>query len=74
MRTHKARIGEALGELETNPLAGHVRKGRLTGLRSLSFTVKGSGAFRAIYAVINDEVVCLASLDVVWLGAEYGDG
>jgi mRNA-degrading endonuclease RelE of RelBE toxin-antitoxin system len=59
LRSHKARIGEALGELETNPLAGHTLKGTLTGLRSLGFTVKGSGAFRAVYAVIDDEAVCL---------------
>lgn len=45
LRTHKTRIGEVLGELETNPLAGH--------------TLKGSGAFRAVYAVIEDEAVCL---------------
>jgi mRNA-degrading endonuclease RelE of RelBE toxin-antitoxin system len=59
LRTHKARIGEALADLETNPLVGHVLKGTLTGLRSLSFTVKGRGAFRAVYAVIDDEAVCL---------------
>lgn len=59
LRTHKTRIGEALGELETNPLAGHTLKGTLTGLRSLGFTVTGGGAFRAVYAVIDDEAVCL---------------
>ena len=59
LRTHRERIGEALGELETNPLAGHTLKGTLTGLRSLDFTVKGSGAFRAVYAVIDDDAVCL---------------
>ncbi len=59
LRSHKDRIEEALGELETNPLAGHTLKGSLTGLRSLDFTVKGSGAFRAVYAVFDDDTVCL---------------
>lgn len=62
LRSHKDRIGEALGELETNPRAGHTLKGSLTGLRSLDFTVKGSGAFRAVYAVFDDDAVCLIKI------------
>ena len=59
LRSHKDRIEEVLGDLETNPRAGHTLKGSLTGLRSLDFTVKGSGAFRAVYAVFDDDTVCL---------------
>ena len=59
LRSHKDRIGEALGELESHPRAGHTLRGTLLGLRSLEFTVRGSGAFRAVYAVFDDDTVCL---------------
>ena len=65
LRSHKDRILEALGELETNPYAGHTLKGSLTGLRSLDFTVKGGGAFRAVYAVFDDDTVCLCLIVIV---------
>ena len=59
LRQHRDQIGEALGRLETDPLAGHTLRGTLYGLRSLEFTVKGSGAFRAVYGVLDEEAVCL---------------
>jgi hypothetical protein len=31
----------------------------LSGLRSLAFTVKGSGAFRAVYGLVDEDAVCL---------------
>jgi hypothetical protein len=48
-----------LGRLEENPLAGHILRGTLYSLRSLEFTVKGSGAFRAVYGVLDADAVCL---------------
>jgi mRNA-degrading endonuclease RelE of RelBE toxin-antitoxin system len=59
LRQHREQIGQALQRLETDPLAGHTLQGSLYGLRSLAFTVKGSGAFRAIYGVLDAEAVCL---------------
>jgi mRNA-degrading endonuclease RelE of RelBE toxin-antitoxin system len=59
LRQHRDQIADALGELETNPLAGHVLKGTLNRLRSLEFTIKGSGAFRAVYGVLDMDAVCL---------------
>ncbi len=59
LRQHREQIGEALGRLEENPLAGHTLRGTLYGLRSLEFTVKGSGAFRAVYGVLDTEAICL---------------
>jgi mRNA-degrading endonuclease RelE of RelBE toxin-antitoxin system len=59
LRQHREQIGEALGRLEENPLAGHLLQGTLYRLRSLEFTVKGSGAFRAIYGVLETDAVCL---------------
>jgi mRNA-degrading endonuclease RelE of RelBE toxin-antitoxin system len=59
LRQHREQIGEALGRLEENPLTGHLLKGTLYGLRSLEFTVKGSGTFRAVYGVLDTDAVCL---------------
>ncbi len=58
-RQHREQIGEALGRLETDPRAGHPLQGTLYRLRSLEFTVKGSGAFRAVYGVLETDAVCL---------------
>jgi mRNA-degrading endonuclease RelE of RelBE toxin-antitoxin system len=59
LRQHRQQIGAALGRLESNPMAGHALKGTLYSLRSLEFTVKGNGAFRAVYGVIDTDAVCL---------------
>jgi mRNA-degrading endonuclease RelE of RelBE toxin-antitoxin system len=59
LRQHREQIGEALERLETDPQAGHRLQGTLYRLRSLEFTVKGSGAFRAVYGVLETDAVCL---------------
>jgi mRNA-degrading endonuclease RelE of RelBE toxin-antitoxin system len=59
LRQHRGQIGEALGRLEENPQAGHALRDTLHRLRSLEFTVKGSGAFRAVYGVLDADAVCL---------------
>jgi hypothetical protein len=41
------------------PLAGHALRSSLYNLRALEFTVKGSGAFRAVYGVLETDAVCL---------------
>jgi len=33
--------------------------GNLRGCRSLGFSLKGSGQYRAVYVVLDDESVCL---------------
>jgi mRNA-degrading endonuclease RelE of RelBE toxin-antitoxin system len=47
-----------LARLEANPLAGHTLRGSLTGARSLEFTLRGGGAYRAIY-VLHRDTVCI---------------
>jgi mRNA-degrading endonuclease RelE of RelBE toxin-antitoxin system len=59
LRQHREQIGEVLGQLEENPQAGHTLRGTLYGLRSLEFTAKGSGAFRAVYGVLDADAICL---------------
>jgi hypothetical protein len=42
-----------------DPFLGHTLSGNLNRLRSLEFTLKGSGAHRALYVVFEAEQVCL---------------
>lgn len=50
---------EALLVLETNPEAGEALSGNLAGFRSLHFSLKGSGQFRAIYEIHGDVCLCV---------------
>ena len=59
LRQHREQIGEALGRLQENPLAGHTLRGTLYGHCALEFSIKGSGAFRAVYGVLDADTVCL---------------
>ena len=53
---------QAASVLEDDPYRGHGLSGSLRGVRSLAFTLKGSGAYRAIYRILEDEPVCLVFL------------
>lgn len=48
--------------LETDPFKGEVLKGALRDARSLHFSLKGGGQYRAIYVVLDDRTVCLVFL------------
>lgn len=52
----------AILRLEDDPYRGHPLTGSLRGVRSLEFTLKGSGAYRAVYVVLDDDRVCLVFL------------
>jgi len=45
--------------LEENHELGHLLSGSLKGARALEFNLKGSGAYRAIYAVDPDLLECV---------------
>jgi len=45
--------------LEAHPFRGHALAGSLRGTRSLEFNLKGSGAYRAVYFIANNESVCV---------------
>lgn len=47
-----------LAKLEEDPLRGHTLKGSLLGARSLEFTLRGGGAYRAVY-VVHEDCVCI---------------
>jgi addiction module RelE/StbE family toxin len=51
-----------LRELETDHEAGHALRGSLSGCRSLEFSVKGSGEYRAVYVSADAETVCVVFL------------
>ncbi len=48
-----------LRRLEADPTAGHPLTGFLRGTRSLEFTLQGGSAYRAVYVVLDDVLVCL---------------
>lgn len=45
--------------LEQEPRRGHTLSGSLRGARALEFSLKGSGVFRAVYTILDEERVCL---------------
>lgn len=49
----------ALLRLEEDPYAGHPLTGILRGTRALEFNLKGSGAYRAVYTVLANDLVCV---------------
>jgi mRNA-degrading endonuclease RelE of RelBE toxin-antitoxin system len=50
---------QQLLRLEDDPSAGHTLSGFLRGTRSLEFTLRGGGAYRAVYVVLDDVSVCV---------------
>lgn len=48
--------------LETDPELGHPLKGSLRGVRSLEFSLKGGGAYRATYIALEHDRICLVFL------------
>ena len=59
LKHHREQAVAAILQLETNPLLGHTLTGSLRGTRSLEFNLKGSGAYRAVYTVIDEDRVCI---------------
>ncbi len=52
-------IEELLFGLGDDPYQGEVLAGSLRGVRSLHFSLKGSGAYRAAYVVLDEDEVVL---------------
>jgi mRNA-degrading endonuclease RelE of RelBE toxin-antitoxin system len=67
LRRHKhaePQILRSIFVLKDDPRAGHELTGKLHGYRSLKIFVKGSGEFRAIYRVVEEE----STVVVHWIG------
>jgi len=50
---------DAILRLEWEPRRGHTLSGSLRGARALEFSLKGSGVYRAIYTILDQDRVCL---------------
>lgn len=58
-KPHLSTILKAINKLKNNPFEGQELKGSLLKVRSLHFTLKGSGQWRIAYYVMIDEKTCL---------------
>ena len=54
-----AEATRALARLADDPKRGHPLTANLKGCRSLEFSLRGSGQYRAVYVILDDESVCL---------------
>jgi addiction module RelE/StbE family toxin len=59
LRPWTSQAASILLSLEDDPFRGHPLTGSLRGTRSLEFSLKGGGVYRAVYVVLEDERVCI---------------
>lgn len=59
LRPWTAQATRVILQLEEDPNRGHTLTGSLRGTRSLEFSLKGGGAYRVVYVVLDEERVCL---------------
>jgi mRNA-degrading endonuclease RelE of RelBE toxin-antitoxin system len=62
LRENRGRAIQELLRLEGDPRRGHTLTGSLRGTRALAFNLKGSGAYRAVYTILDDRRVCIVFL------------
>jgi mRNA-degrading endonuclease RelE of RelBE toxin-antitoxin system len=62
LKQHRVQAVREILKLEVNPRLGHALTCSLRGTRSLEFNLKGGGAYRAVYTVLEDERVCVVFL------------
>lgn len=51
-----------ISALELDPHRGELLKGTLREVRSLHFSLKGGGQYRAVYVILDDQTICLVFL------------
>ena len=59
LRPWTVQATQAILKLENDPYLGHSLTGSLKGARALEFSLKGGGAYRAVYVVLDEGHVCL---------------
>lgn len=59
LRQHHDQVLRNILRLEEDPLGGHALKGTLRGARALEFNLKGGGAYRAVYTIVDNERLCI---------------
>lgn len=68
LRPWTAQATRQVARLGDDPYLGHTLTGGLRDCRSLEFNLRGGGAYRAVYLVLESERVCLVFL----VGAHEG--
>ena len=68
LRPWTEQAARQIARLSDDPNLGHTLTDSLCGCRSLEFNLRGGGAYRAIYLVLESERVCLVFL----VGAHEG--
>lgn len=51
-----------IAALEVDPFKGDELKGTLRDARSLHFSLRGGGQYRAVYMILDEETICLVFL------------
>lgn len=59
LRHDRERAVHELERLQGDPYAGHALRGSLKGARSLEFSLRGGGAYRAVYTIVDDKRLCI---------------
>lgn len=59
LKQNRDKVVRKLDRLRDDPQSGHTLAGSLRGTRSLEFNLKGSGAYRAVYTIIDRERLCI---------------
>lgn len=62
LRFDVANALKQIAVLEDDPFRGEPLKGTLREARSLHFSLKGGGQYRAIYVVLDGDTICLVFL------------
>lgn len=62
LKQNRAQATREILKLEENPRLAHAQTGSLRGTRSLEFNLKGGGACRAVYTILDDHRLCVVFL------------
>lgn len=62
LKQNRAQATREILKLEEYPRLGHTLTGSLRGTRSLEFTLKGGGAYRAVYTILDEHRLCVVFL------------
>ncbi len=62
LKQNQAQATREILKLEENPRLGHTLTGSLRGTRSLEFNLRGGGAYRAIYTILDGHRLCVVFL------------
>jgi addiction module RelE/StbE family toxin len=62
LKQDEAQAVREILQLEEDPLLGHSLQGSLRGVRALEFNLKGGGAYRAVYTIVDKHRVCVVFL------------